>query len=197
MEKTLQDTCRDAKLEQHITAQEIADQSGVPLSSVNNFFASTSKAPGVYAAGPICKVLGVSLDRYFGIVEVVLAQDQIKQLQQDHDEDVRLARIEGAYDELHKSAEEQKKKEKRQRTMLYITSLLSAILLGIVTWYMAFDYRMQNDGLIRSGTVGTIAWVIIALLAVGVGVITSVLLLTFAADKKSKQREETEDGQLH
>lgn len=47
MEKSLQDTCRDAKLEQHITAQEIADQSGVPLSSVNNFFASTSKAPGV------------------------------------------------------------------------------------------------------------------------------------------------------
>ncbi len=52
MEKSLQDTCRDAKLEQHITAQEIADQSGVPLSSVNNVFASTSKAPGVYAAGP-------------------------------------------------------------------------------------------------------------------------------------------------
>lgn len=51
MEKSLQDTCRDAKLEQHITAQEIADRSGVPLSSVNNFFASTSKAPGVYAAG--------------------------------------------------------------------------------------------------------------------------------------------------
>ena len=69
---------------------------------------------------------------------------------------------------------------------------LSAILLGIVTWYMAFDYRMQNDGLIRSGTVGTIAWVIIALLAVGVGVITSVLLLTFAADKKSKQGKEAE-----
>ena len=56
---------------------------------------------------------------------------------------------------------------------------------------------MQNDGLIRSGTVGTIAWVIIALLAVGVGVLASVILLTFAADKKSKQREETEDGQLH
>ncbi len=112
MEKSLQDTCRDAKLEQHITAQEIADQSGVPLSSVNNFFASTSKAPGVYAAGPICRVLGVSMDRYFGIVEVVLAQDQIKQLQQVHDEDVRLARIEGAYDgavQISRGAEEKSK----------------------------------------------------------------------------------------
>lgn len=197
MEKSLQDTCREAKLEQHITAQEIADRSGVPLSSVNNFFASTSKAPGVYAAGPICKVLGVSLDHYFGIVEVVLAQDQIKQLQEAHDEDVRLARIEGAYDELSKSTEEQKKREKRQRTMLYITSLLSAILLGIVTWYVAFDYRVQNDGLIRYRTVGTIAWIIIALLAVGVCVLISVLLSTLAADKKSKQGEESENEQLH
>ena len=190
MEKSLQDTCRDAKLEQHITAQEIADQSGVPLSSVNNFFASTSKAPGVYAAGPICKVLGVSMDRYFGIVEVVLAQDQIKQLQQVHDE-------EGAYDELSKSAEEQKKKARRQRTMLYITSLLSAILLGIVTWYVALDYRVQDEGLIRSRTTGTIAWIVIALLAVGIGVLTSVLLSTLAADKKSKQGEEAENEQLH
>lgn len=197
MEKSLQDTCRDAKLEQHITAQEIADQSGVPLSSVNNFFTSTSKAPGVYAAGPICKVLGVSMDRYFGIVEVVLAQDQIKQLQQVHDEDVRLARIEGAYDELSKSAEEQKKKARRQRTMLYITSLLSAILLGIVTWYVALDYHVQDEGLIRSRTAGTIAWIVIALLAVGIGVLTSVLLSTLAADKKSKQGEEAENEQLH
>lgn len=197
MEKTLQETCRDAKLEQRITAQEIADQSGVPLSSVNNFFASASKAPGVYAAGPICKVLGVSLDRYFGIVEIVPAQDQIKQLQQDHDADVRLARMEGAYDELSKAAKEQKKKEKRQRTMLYITSLLSAILLLIVTWYVAFDYRVQNDGLIRNGTASIFAWVVIVLLAVGIGVLTSVLLSAITAAKKLTQGEETEDEQLH
>lgn len=146
---------------------------------------------------PSAKCWGVSLDRYFGIVEVVLAQDQIKQLQQVHDEDVRLARIEGAYDELSKSAEEQKKKEKRQRTMLYIASLLSAILLGIVTWYVALDYRVQDEGLIRSKTTGTIAWIVIALLAVGIGVLISVLLSTLAADKKSKQGEEAENEQLH
>jgi len=110
---------------------------------------------------------------------------------------VRLARIEGAYDELSKSAEEQKKKARRQRTMLYITSLLSAILLGIVTWYVALDYRVQDEGLIRSRTTGTIAWIVIALLAVGIGVLTSVLLSTLAADKKSKQGEEAENEQLH
>lgn len=76
--------------------------------------------------------------------------------------------------------------------MLYITSLLSAILLGIVTWYVALDYRVQDEGLIRSRTTGTIAWIVIALLAVGIGVLTSVLLSTLASDKKSKQGEEAE-----
>lgn len=81
--------------------------------------------------------------------------------------------------------------------MLYITSLLSAILLGIVTWYVALDYRVQDEGLIRSRTAGTIAWIVIALLAVGIGVLTSVLLSTLAAGKKSKQGEEAENEQLH
>lgn len=81
--------------------------------------------------------------------------------------------------------------------MLYITSLLSAILLGIVTWYVALDYRVQDEGLIRSRTTGTIAWIVIALLALGIGVLTSVLLSTLAAGKKSKQGEEAENEQLH
>lgn len=81
--------------------------------------------------------------------------------------------------------------------MLYITSLLSAILLGIVTWYVALDYRVQDEGLIRSRAAGTIAWIVIALLAVGIGVLTSALLSTLAAGKKSKQGEGTEDEQLH
>lgn len=76
--------------------------------------------------------------------------------------------------------------------MLYITSLLSAIMLGIVTWYVALDYRVQDEGLIRSRTTGTIAWIVIALLAVGIGVLISMLLSTLAAGKKSKQGEEAE-----
>lgn len=81
--------------------------------------------------------------------------------------------------------------------MLYITSLLSAILLGIVTWYVALDYRVQDEGLIRSRTAGTIAWIVIALLAVGIGVLTSVLLSTLTAGKKTTQGEEAENEQLH
>lgn len=64
---TIQDLCRDKKAALHMTAQDIADQSGVPLSTVNNFFANASKSPSINTAGPICAVLGISLDEFFGI----------------------------------------------------------------------------------------------------------------------------------
>ena len=67
MEQSLQELCREAKYYAKMTAQDISDYSDVPLSSVNNFFASSSKMPSIYTAGPICRVLGVSIDAFFGI----------------------------------------------------------------------------------------------------------------------------------
>lgn len=67
MEQSLQDICREAKYQAKMTAQDISDNSDVPLSSVNNFFASSSKMPSIYTAGPICRVLGVSIDDFFDI----------------------------------------------------------------------------------------------------------------------------------
>lgn len=64
----LQDICREAKERKKLTNQDVADKSDVNISTVNNFFSSASKSPSVYTVGPICAVLGVSLDRIFEIV---------------------------------------------------------------------------------------------------------------------------------
>lgn len=83
MEESLQEICREAKYREKMTAQDISDYSDVPLSSVNNFFAATSKMPSIYTAGPICRVLGVSIDAFFHIrptpdpsLEAQLAHEQ-------------------------------------------------------------------------------------------------------------------------
>ena len=65
--ETIQDICWNEREAQRKTAQTIADESGVSISTVNNYFSSASKQPSVYTVGPICKSLGVSLDRYFEI----------------------------------------------------------------------------------------------------------------------------------
>lgn len=64
---TIQDLCREKRAALHMTAQDIADQSGVPLSTVNNFFSNASKAPAINTVGPICAVLGISIDEFYGI----------------------------------------------------------------------------------------------------------------------------------
>lgn len=75
MEDTLKELCREARDRQNITIQDLADETGISISTIGNFFASKSKAPNVYNAGAICAALGVSLDRYFGITEKLSPED--------------------------------------------------------------------------------------------------------------------------
>lgn len=58
---------KEKRDEMHLTNQDVADLSGVPLNTVTNYFSSRSKSPSIYTVGPLCAALGVSLDRYFGI----------------------------------------------------------------------------------------------------------------------------------
>lgn len=69
MEQTqqLKDLCRTRRNELHMSAQQIADLTDLPISTVNKFFADASKSPSIYTAGPICRVLGVDLNEYFDI----------------------------------------------------------------------------------------------------------------------------------
>lgn len=90
--ETIQDICWKEREAQRKTAQTIADESGISISTVNNYFSSASKQPSVYTVGPICKSLGVSLDRYFEIVpkgEDLTEQEEALLTQQvSHEQDM-------------------------------------------------------------------------------------------------------------
>lgn len=80
---TIQDLCREKKAALHMTSQDIADQSGVPLSTINNFFANASKAPSINTAGPICAVLGISMDEFFGITDKLTMSEEVLSAKND------------------------------------------------------------------------------------------------------------------
>lgn len=63
----LYELCREQKDAQHLTYADIAEKSGIVEKTVKNFFGG-AKQPSVNTAGPICRALGVSLDKYFDIV---------------------------------------------------------------------------------------------------------------------------------
>lgn len=79
----IQELCRIRKEELKLTYQDISDASGVPLSTVQNFFSKMSKAPSIYTVAPICKVLGISLDEIFGITEHLTPTEETLQARND------------------------------------------------------------------------------------------------------------------
>ena len=79
----IQELCRIRKEELKLTYHDISDASGVPLSTVQNFFSKMSKAPSIYTVAPICKVLGISLDEVFGITEHLTPTEETLQARND------------------------------------------------------------------------------------------------------------------
>ena len=168
MEKNLQEMCREARDRLNFTNQDIADETGIPLSSVKNFFAATSKVPGLVYAGLICKFLGVSIDECLCITPAEDAEARLRrQLKEDHmnSENQRLTEVNSLRKELDKS---------RLSTIL-VLSFLCAVLSVTLIFYIVMDFRIKDAGLIQGGQVGAGAWGIIALVAIAFGVMTSAL----------------------
>ena len=79
----IQEVCKSRKEELKLTYQEISDASGVPLSTVQNFFSKFSKSPSIYTVAPICKALGISIDEVFGISEHLTPTEETLQARND------------------------------------------------------------------------------------------------------------------
>lgn len=184
MEKNLQEMCREARDRLNYTNQDIADETGIPLSSVKNFFAATSKAPSAISAGLICKFLGISLDDYFEIVPAENAEARLRrQLKEARivSENQRLTEVNGLRKELDKS---------RLSTIL-VLSFLCAVLSVALIFYIAVDFRIKDAGLIQGGEVGVGAWFIIALVAIAFGVMTSALFSALRYARRIAPKEKS------
>lgn len=192
MEKTLQDLCREAKAAQNLTSRELSQLSGVPLSSVNNFFASASKAPALSTVAPLCRVCGVSLDKYFGISEFVPPEDRLAEMTQGHETELELALLQGRIEELTRLLDRLERRDRRQKVRFYVLLTLCTLLSCLLIGYLAFDASIPNGGLVRDGQATVFAWVVVVLLSVSVGVLVSTLLraLKYSRDRMSFHREE-------
>lgn len=172
MEKTIQELCREAKQCQGLTLQDIADIADVPVSSVNNFFSAASKQPSLHLAGCICAALGVSIDRAFQITSTATPQEL-------HEKDIHIARLEGQVEQLRRFILHNEQREKKQRVSAIAMSLLVAAMIAVVVFYMFFDARFPNAGLIQGGSISVTALLIIAVTAAAAFFAGRSLLHTF------------------
>ena len=79
----IQEVCKYRKEELKLTYQDISDASGVPLSTVQNYFSKLSKAPSFYTVVAICKALGVSIDKTCEIIEHLTPTEETLQARND------------------------------------------------------------------------------------------------------------------
>lgn len=87
MNQKVVDACQKAKNSAYpkITNQDIVDETGLSSSTVNNFLRGATKDPPLGTAGPICKMLGVSLDDCCDIeatVDLTELQQAVQELTQ-------------------------------------------------------------------------------------------------------------------
>ena len=184
MEDTLKELCREARDRQNITIQDLADETGISISTIGNFFASKSKAPNVYNAGAICATLGVSLDRYFGITETLSPEDQIAQLQHNHQSELEIAHLKGCMEQMEKTIDYQRKKARLNKFAIYGLMLVCSMFMAVIVGYIFFDYRVPNQGLIQGGEAGVFAWIVFLLLAVGIGIFAAVFIISLRDTKE-------------
>lgn len=176
MEESLREICREARERKHITAQDLSDETGIPFSTINNYFASASRAPSVYNAGLICAVLGVSLDKYFGIEPEITPEERLRQFEESRDADIRAARLEGNLEQLSAALVEHKKQMRRMRKLLYIMSALFTIVLLVSTGYIFLDFKLPHVGIIRGGEMGIFGIVVLILLCCSVAMILASII---------------------
>lgn len=176
MNPTLRDICKDAKIRKGITTQKLSDETGISISTINNFFATASKSPSVYNAGDICAVLGVSLDRYFGIEEDVPAEKRLEEMQQNREAELKAAHLEGNVESMAQTIDLQHKRIKSQQRVIYVTISALVIVMLLLAVYVFLDFKTANMGLIRGGVASVFAWVLIAVLIASSAITLAVLV---------------------
>ena len=136
LSENLWETCRKAKatMQPRKTNQDIADESGLSVNAVGQFLRGETKSPSVDTAGPICAVLGVSMDEHFGVD--AQTEDDTSEVERLRLQLENAERVNAIYE----------KALKRKNVQLWV---LSAIIL-IALLALLVDLCNPNVGWIRA-----------------------------------------------
>ncbi len=175
-----QPAIKEAKERQHLTNAQLAERSGVSPSAVNKLLAGTQVDPKLYNTVAICKVLGLSMDRMFGLNG---EQDDAEKLNAR----IRELELELELENQHlKTVSTMRTEQMREnRTSTIILIALCAILAIALTAYLVIDTNISDAGLIRFGDPTVYAWVLIGLLFLAVAAIVISVVKMFGRVRRA------------
>lgn len=174
-----QEEVRRAKNSSGLTLQELSDKTGVPYNNICTVNAGTMKQPLLYYSAATCKVLGLSLDKLFG-----LPRDDTQELADAKAVNHKLE-IENAC--AKKDVEYHKRMNAVYRPLIFGLIGVCALLLCATIGYIFLDIRMTRVGLFQSAGMSALA----VLLAVVV--IAAIALMAYAAKMIIKNAKSPRD----
>lgn len=87
-----QGNIKRAKEDQHYTIDRLVEESGVSRSAVTKLCAGTQQDPKLYNSAALCRVLGLSLDDLFGLVQPAESPEELTE--QIHHVELKNAKLE-------------------------------------------------------------------------------------------------------
>lgn len=167
---------------QHKTNQQIADETGVSIHTINKFFAGNMSNPGIFSLAPMIIDLNMSLDSLIGISPEIEDQSmEIERLKSElaHKDELLeekertlsmcQQRCDGAVREL--------KNVRRDWKMITYTACSLACLLGFFLMvYVVLDARNPNMGLLRRQEISPIVYAAAFLIVLFIFVIVNITI---------------------
>lgn len=163
---------RKAKETKHYTNQQVADETGLSISTVNKMLAGELKNPGIFSVAPVCICLGLSLDTLMGAQQPGDDPADIERLELrlEHSEEMRGEKEEAIKRLLDRSRileqgiatrdkqitqkdAEIKSVRRSYRPLIYGLCCLSILLTVLWGIYVILDFKRPDVGLIRTGNV--------------------------------------------
>lgn len=169
-EKNLQALCHEAKDALGMTSQDLADASGVPLSTVNNTFAARSRDPSVYTMGSMCAATGTSIDEFFGIRPKATPQEIAAEAERRHAAELRCAHLEGEVAKLRAV------NRLSHRYSLAMFLLAAAVIVFLPCGLLFFDASVPAHGVVLYGKATAGAWALIGFVVAVVASMAVMLL---------------------
>lgn len=136
-----------------LTNEELSDRSGVPYSTVRNAQSGNGGVTIVQAAA-LARVPDLSIDEMFGAVRPEAEQQRAELEQRIRTLELELADRNGEIRSLRDS-NDALRSELTRRTY--------SLMFFAVVWYLIWDFRLPNAGLIIGGNISLAAWFILLL----------------------------------
>lgn len=181
---------KDEKRLQGKTNQDIADATGIPLSSVGKFFSGNLSNPSALYLIAACLYLRVPIDRSLG-----LAPPEQTGADQDH----ALADLENENRELLIHLDYLRQDRARLESALrsrkmIITALFGVcvLLICIFSFGILYDYLLHDKGYLQDGSIGLIS--VICITSIVLAIASTIVIFCLCLNKKPERSDKHESA---